>query len=274
MTCTAGHEDQTGAAVGSANEAKPEVLVFGGTLEGRRVAEWLGGRGTCRVLYSALTDYGGSLVQDAPNVSSMAGPMLPDRMEELMRDRAFACVIDATHPYAVGISGSIKATTQATGTRLLRVLREGEPEGPWVGVGSAREAAEYVAETAGRVLLTTGSKELSVYAQVIPDFTERVFARILPVASSLAAASELGLAASHVIAMQGPFSRQFNVALMRELDVSVMVTKASGSAGGFWEKVDAARECGVQVVVIHRPLDEEGIGTEELFGILEEDLSL
>ncbi|MBO4365092.1 MAG: precorrin-6A/cobalt-precorrin-6A reductase, partial [Eggerthellaceae bacterium] len=111
--------------------------------------------------------------------------------------------------------------------------------------------------------------DLPVYAQVVPDFTERFYVRILPVASSLAAAAELGIPTSHVVAMQGPFSQQFNEALMRELGVQTMVTKASGTAGGFWEKVDAARACGVQVVVIHRPLDEEGVSVQDLYSILE-----
>ena len=252
------------------NAALPRVLVFGGTFEGRRIAEWLGARGTCQVLYSALTEYGGSLLEGVPNVQALTGPMLPDRMEELMRAYQLTCVIDATHPYASGVSASIAGATQATGTLLYRVIREGEPQGPWVGVANAQEAAEYVAGTQGRVLLTTGSKELPVYARTIPDFTDRVYARILPVASSLAAASELGIPTSHVIAMQGPFSKQLNMALMRELDIAVMVTKASGNAGGFWEKVEAAQECGVQVVVIHRPLDEEGLDADRMCGILEQ----
>ena len=57
--------------------------------------------------------------------------------------------------------------------------------------------------------------------------------------------------------MQGPFSEELNRALIRQLGTSVLVTKASGRAGGFEEKIRAARACGNTVVVIHRPVREE-----------------
>ena len=239
------------------------MLVFGGTSEGRELAEWLGARGTCAVVVSSLTEYGGSLVEALPNVESLTGRMLPQDMEALMRDRGFACVVDATHPYAAGVSASIAGACAATGTPLMRVLREGEPDGPWVGVGSAAEAAEHVARCTGNVLLTTGSNDLATYVAAMPDFADRLYARVLPVAKSISLAEELGIPTSHVIAMQGPFSKELNVALMREFDIKTVVTKASGKAGGFWEKVEAARECDAELVVIHRPVDEEGMNLEE-----------
>lgn len=252
----------------------PSVLVFGGTTEGRELAEWLGARGSCAVVVSSLTEYGGSLVEDLPNVESLTGRMLPNDMEGLMRARQFACVIDATHPYAAGVSESISGACAATGTPLLRVLREGEPEGPWTGVDSAAEAAAYVAGRPGNVLLTTGSNDLPTYVAATPDFAERLYARVLPVAKSIALADELGIPTSHVIAMQGPFSKELNVALIREFDIETVVTKASGKAGGFWEKVEAARECNAELVVIHRPLDEEGLSMEEAKRELERTFEL
>lgn len=247
----------------------PAVLVFGGTSEGRAIAEWLGERGTCQVLYSALTEYGGSLVEGVPHLQALTGAMPPPQMEALMRDRSPVCVIDATHPYAASVSGSIARSAQATGVPLLRVLREGEPEGTWTEVDDVHAAAVLAARTEGRVLLTTGSKDLPVYVGAMEDFADRLFVRILPVASSLEAAAALGIPTSHIVAMQGPFSKGLNVALLRELNIDMMVTKASGAAGGFWEKADAARECGVRLVVIRRPVDEDGVDVEELKRMLE-----
>ena len=243
-------------------EGRPSALVFGGTTEGREMAEWLSARDSCSVAVSSLTEYGGSLVDGLPNVESLTGRMLPPDMEELMRARAFTCVIDATHPYAAGVSASIATACEATSTPRLRILREGEPDGPWVGVDTVEEAARYVAGREGPVLLTTGSNDLATYVHAIPDFAERLYARILPVEKSLALANELGIPTSHIIAMQGPFSQALNEALIREFDIRTVVTKASGKAGGFWEKVNAARACGTELVVIHRPLDEEGLSID------------
>lgn len=250
------------------------MLVFGGTTEGRELAEWLSARGTCAVVVSSLTEYGGSLVEELPNVESLTGGMLPSDMEALMRSRGFACVVDATHPYAVGVSASIAEAAEAAGVPVVRILREGEPEGPWTSVDSAEEAARYVANREGAVLLTTGSNDLSAYVNALGDYAERLYVRVLPLAKSLALVDELGIPASHVIAMQGPFSKELNVALIREFDVKTMVTKASGKAGGFWEKVDAARECDVELVVVRRPVDEQGLSIDEAKAALEEAYGL
>lgn len=253
---------------------RPDVLVFGGTSEGRELAEWLGARGTCDVVVSSLTEYGGSLVEGIPNVESLTGRMLPEDMETLMRQRSFACVVDATHPYAAGVSASIAKTASVCGVPVVRVLREGEPEGPWQTADSPADAARLVAQKPGAVLLTTGSKDLPTYVQAMPDFAERLYVRILPVASSLAAADELGIPTNHVIAMQGPFSKELNTSLIREFGIQTLVTKASGAAGGFWEKAEAARECGIDMVVIHRPVDEEGFDIVEAKAVLETEYGL
>ncbi len=60
----------------------------------------------------------------------------------------------------------------------------------------------------------------------------------------------------HVIAMQGPFSRELNGALYDMLDIRVMVSKDSGAAGGVPEKVIPALERDLHVVMIERPKEE------------------
>ena len=249
--------------------------MFGGTTEGRDIAAWLGERDTCAVFVSSLTEYGGTRVEGFPNVVPLTGRMLPERMEALMREHAFACVVDATHPYAVNVSASIASATDSCGIPLLRILREGEPQGPWIGVDDTRAAARHIAQREGPVLLTTGSKELPIYVEEVADFADRLFPRILPVASSIAQAKDLDIPTSHIIAMQGPFSKELNVALIHEFGIRTLVTKASGKAGGFWEKVEAAQECGIELVVIHRPHgDEEGIDMETAMLTLENEFGL
>ena len=38
----------------------------------------------------------------------------------------------------------------------------------------------------------------------------------------------------NIICMQGPFSKAFNSALIRELDIKYLVTKCTGKNGGFF----------------------------------------
>lgn len=241
-----------------------DVLVFGGTTEARELAAWLGAREGFRAVVSSATAYGGSLVPAGPCVDSRAERLDPIGMMRLMRERPFSCVVDATHPYAFEATENVRAAAAQAGLAVLRLVREGEPAGPWTSAGSVREAAELAAKLPGRILVTTGVKELAVYAQVIEDFRERVFARVLPVEESLRAAWATGIPEAHLIAMQGPFSTQLNEAVLHEFGIATLTTKASGTRGGFWEKVEAARSCGTHLIVVSRPAPEQGLSLEDV----------
>ena len=54
-----------------------------------------------------------------------------------------------------------------------------------------------------------------------------------------------------------------NTALIRQYGIRVLVTKNSGTAGGFAEKIGAAESAGVRVVLIEPP-DDSGMSMEEL----------
>ena len=57
--------------------------------------------------------------------------------------------------------------------------------------------------------------------------------------------------------MQGPFSREFNIAMLRQIGAAWLVTKESGAVGGQDDKIEAALEAGAVPVVIERPLEPE-----------------
>lgn len=78
----------------------------------------------------------------------------------------------------------------------------------------------------GHVLLTTGSKELHHFAR--PGLAERCYPRVLPMADSLERCLTLGFPPKNIICMQGPFSRELNVALLRQYHIQTLVTKDTG----------------------------------------------
>ena len=239
------------------------ILVFGGTAEGRLIVEWLDGRNSCDIVACTATEYGASLLLDGRNVTTLQGPLSSQDKQQLMSEHAFACIVDATHPYALHISESIEELARQHGTNVLRIVRDQYPEGSWTSVVSVQEAARYVAGRKGNVLTTTGSKNLAVFIQALPDFADRLYARILPVPESIGIARNLGIPTDHIIAMQGPFSVQMNRALIREFGIACMVSKQSGSTGGFGEKVQAAQECGIELVVVAPPEQRDGMQLED-----------
>lgn len=202
-------------------------------------------------------------------IKVLRGRMDRYQMEEFIRNQGIHLVIDATHPHARLVSEEIQEACGRTGVRLERCLRaEGEQNKvrDWVEVDSIQEAVSFLSSVSGVIFATTGSKELEALCQ-IPDYQKRVYARVLPTSNVLRKCEKLGITGSHLIAMQGPFSTEMNTLFLRQTKAEWLLTKDSGRAGGFQEKVEAARENGTRVVVIRRP-EEDGISLEEAMEVL------
>lgn len=227
---------------------KKRLLIFGGTTEAREFLE-LGLPAICCV----TTDYGARLLENIENVEVVVGRLKAEEMESLMRKREITCVIDATHPYAKEATANIKAACKGTSLPLLRLLRdEAEDSECDVKVSSCGEAAEFLNGAEGNALLTVGSKELADFTSV-RDYGKRLFARVLPSSEVIKKCEKLGFDAGHIIAVQGPFSVRFNEELLLMTEARYVVTKNSGSSGGVESKLMAARNIGVEVIMVERP---------------------
>ena len=250
-----------------------KLCVFAGTTEGRELVRFLCAQGV-KVTACVATEYGETLLEEGENLTVSARRMDRQEMADLFRREGFRMVVDATHPYAAVVTENIAAACRETGTEYLRLLRPASAgaEGA-VYVPDVPAAAEYLAGTQGNILLTTGSKELGNFTR-IPDFALRVYARVLPMASSLEACGAAELPPAHIIAMQGPFSKELNVALLKAVSAAWLVTKDGGGAGGFAEKAEAAREAGVRLLVIGRPPQRSGLSLEDTTDLLCEKLGL
>ena len=184
-------------------------------------------------------------------------------MEELFRKENPEIVLDATHPYAAEVTKNIRTACESAGVLYQRILRpEGETNSEAIYVESTEEAAAFLSGTEGNIFLTTGSKELAKFTG-IPDYKERLFARVLSIPSVIRSCAELGIEGKHLIGMQGPFSAEINEAMLRQFQCSYLVTKDTGLAGGFPEKMEACQRCGVTPVIIGRPLKEEGLSLQD-----------
>ena len=212
----------------------PALRIFAGTTEGRLLCEWASGAGIPARAYAA-TEYGGELLGELPGIEVHAG-----RLDEADMERELSgarIVVDATHPFATLASGNIRAASLAVGARCLRLARpvEALPKGV-VSVASIACAARFLSENPGRALLTTGSKELAPYTRVA-DFAKRFFVRVLPLPGAITKCIDAGFSPSHVIGMQGPFTRELNEAMLRQVGAQWLVTKDSGTVGGTAEKI-------------------------------------
>lgn len=242
-----------------------KVLLFGGTVEGRTVAEYLNAK-KIPAMVCVATEYGESLLPQGEYLELSHERLDEKQMEERMLQMEDGLVIDATHPYAQVVTENIQAACDRTGTAYLRVIRQEsqrlEEADTITYVKSIREAVEYLETTSGNILVTTGSKELASYTS-LTDYQERIYARVLSLVEVVSSCAQLGIEGKHLLCMQGPFSREMNVALIHQFDIQWLVTKESGRAGGFLEKYQAAKDTGCKMIVIGRPKEESGMELEE-----------
>ncbi len=232
------------------------VLVFGGTTEGRDLTQWLCQQGI-EHLVCVATAYGKTLLP--PQARVQVGRLILSDMVALM-GQGFTHVVDATHPYADVVTATVQDACAQVGLPCLRLLRRLEAQGNWLRVANTAAAVEAVARLEGNVLLTVGAKEVGQYASL----AQRCYPRVLPMVSSLEACAQAGIPPKQIIAMQGPFTLEMNQAMLDQYHIQIVVTKYTGQAGGFPQKVEAAQSRGCTVVAIDPPTVESGLTLEEI----------
>ena len=159
------------------------------------------------------TEYGAAVMEPMAGITVHEGRLDEREMEKRLTSDTL--LIDATHPYAAAVTDNLRAACAKSGARYERLLRPALPYQNCEIVLNTADAVDWLNAHPGKVLLTTGSKELEAYTAV-QDFQTRLFPRVLPTASVLEKCAALGFPGAHIIAMQGPFSQAMNAALLRE----------------------------------------------------------
>lgn len=247
---------------------RKQVIIFAGTTEGRTISEYLASF-KVPVTACVATEYGETLLTENEYLKVHAGRMDQEEIAAFIREKGAELVIDATHPYAAVVSENVAAACEREQVDYVRLIRGSSAESvdQAVLVGSVDEAVEYLKKTEGNILATTGSKELFKYTQ-IPGFEKRVFARVLSTGEVAAACEKLGFVGKNLICMQGPFSEELNIAMLHQFDCKYLVTKETGKAGGFEEKLHAAKAAGATLVLVGRPPEQKGYSYDEVLEMM------
>lgn len=257
-----------------------KVLIYSGTTEGRMLAQQLAQAGIeCDV--HVATEYGQIVMPQLDRVNVHVGRLDANEMYEAARN-GYAAVVDATHPFATEVSANIRKSLETLDVPYIRLARKmdivtdtaQENEGGNTGNrnsgnGHVRYFADYescaaaLEATDGNILLTTGSKELGIFCND-GKLCERLYVRVLPGQDNIALCEAAGIRGKQIIAMQGPFSTEMNTALINQFSIKYLVTKASGEHSGFAEKLEAARNCGIEAFVIGMQAEDKGLSYDEV----------
>ena len=249
-----------------------KVLIFAGTSEGRELSELLSHAGIAHTVCVA-TGYGGMMIEGNDYADVHCGRMDDKQIGELMEQGAYELVADATHPYAYEVTENIRKAVRESknGIRYIRLKRDTQSlsgEGNILYFDNSEDCAAALEQTEGNILLTTGTKELSVYA-THEKLKGRLYARVIPSEESIRLCNEAGIFGKNIIAMQGPFDCGMNEAMIDMFDIRHMVSKQSGTAGGFTEKVLSTGHKNIPLYVIGCKETDEGCTFEEAVSEIE-----
>ena len=229
------------------------LWLFSGTSDGNQIAKDLIAK-NCFLKVFVATPYGKNVaVKTLPLELIHTGRLTVDDIFEIGRIDTPEKVIDATHPFAMEISKNLMEFCQIREVPYIRYERPEESiEGNNVYfVENIRQAADKAKKIGRQIFLTLGSKNIDPF--LCEELLERIYIRMLPDPQLIQDLLFKGVSPDRIIAIQGPFSIALNKALMVDGSIDCLITKSSGKEGGIKDKVTAAQELDISVIVIKRP---------------------
>ncbi|NRD79181.1 precorrin-6A reductase [Bacillus sp. BRMEA1] len=247
------------------------ILLLAGTSDARALAIEIKKAGYS-LLATVVTDNAAMELQGS-GIDVKAGRLTEEEMAGLIKAKDVQVVVDASHPFAEEASKNAISAAKSADIPYIRYERESQTfqYDRMKVVESYEEAAEIAAAKKGVVMLTTGSKTLQVFTKKllgIPDI--RLLCRMLPRVDNMEKCEQLGFPQKNIVAIQGPFTKEFNEALYKQYGVTLMITKESGKVGSVDEKVEAAIELGIDVIMIGRPKMNYGMAYTDFHSVIQE----
>ncbi|GHA30813.1 precorrin-6A reductase [Devosia pacifica] len=234
-----------------------KVLILGGTGEARALASALSGAGHQPTTALAGRTSAIDALAGAVHIGAFGGA---EGLSNYLKSEGFERLVDATHPYAAQISGNAVAAAELCGIALVRLVRpcwEPADGDAWVRVADIAEASHMLPANAN-VLLTTGHRGLEQFAERSDcSFTARL---IEP--SDVSPPEHM-----KVLLSRPPHAYESECALLQRLGATHLVTKNAGGRQTA-QKLVAARDLGVEVVMIERPVLAAADEVEDVAAVL------
>jgi len=247
-----------------------KVWLIGGTSESAELALALKAQGIPFVV-TVTTEPARDLYSAATQV--VVGKLTAAQMETFVQQQQVRCVLDASHPFAQVVSERAIAVAQGLSqVTYIRYEREQlcppalpahipgqthlQNDAPHVCIDTSLAALLNSSQLCHqRILFTLGYRMLLAHLAELTQLrqTSKLFVRILPSPEALSAALAAGFGAQEIVALRPPISEELEKALWQQWNLSLVVAKASGQAGGEATKRRVAADLGVQLRLLARP---------------------
>ena len=256
-----------------------KIFLLGGTKDSINIIEHVKMNYDAYILTTTTTEYGARLAKEGGSDDTIARPLLKDEIIEIIENENFDLLIDATHPFAEHITQTSSSIARELKIPYVRFERpttnlENVDTSHINYVDSFDEAGKLIADefNQGNVLHFAGANTMEDILKHVS--VDRFYPRILKVESSIAKCEKLGVDPKHIIAMTGAASLEENIDLIEKYDAKVMITKESGEVGGVVEKIEAANQKDVAVIMIQRPKIDELNKNDVVSNLNELDIKL
>lgn len=235
-----------------------KIFLLGGTKDSTNIIEHIKENYDSYILTTTTTEYGAKLAREGGSDDTIARPIPKDEIKEMILNEKFDILIDATHPFAKHITQTSTSIAKELKLPYIRFERpttnlENIDTSHIHYVDSFDEAGKLIENefSEGNVLHFAGANTMGDILKYVS--VDRFYPRILKVESSIEKCKSLNVDSNHIIPMKGAASLEENIELIERYDASVMITKESGEIGGVIEKIEAANEKDVAVIMIQRP---------------------
>lgn len=228
------------------------IWIVGGTSDTTKLLDLLSGKiDFSKLIVSVTTDYGEQLL-NYYKVKIIKGKIEKEEILNFIEENQIESIIDTSHPYAENISKNILEIIDLEKINYMRYERAKSIENNEYTFESLEKLIDYINENMKNevVLSTLGSKAISALAKIENN---KVFLRILPTVESVKSAIEHSFLPKNIIAIQGPFSKEFEEEMLKFYKTTVLLTKDSGEAGGVLEKVEVCKKLGIKCLIVSRP---------------------
>jgi precorrin-6A/cobalt-precorrin-6A reductase len=231
------------------------VLILGGTGEALQIADHLAGRPDLLVTSSLAGRVNES--KKPSGLVRIGGFGGVDGLTAYLTSQRIQIVIDATHPYAAQMSHHAELACQQAQVPLIAFKRAAwtaQPQDRWLHAADFCDAASMIDNEQCRVFLSIGRQELSAFSRC-----DKAWFLIRAIEEPQVRLPQK----SRVILSRGPFSLDEEKKILRREDITHVVTKNSGGAATY-AKIQAARDLGIEVVMIARPAKGQTVALQQL----------
>ena len=235
-----------------------KILILGGTKDSTNIIEHVKRNYDSYILTTTTTEYGARLARQSGSDDVIARPLPKDELINIIKREDIDILVDATHPFASHITQTSTSIAKELEMPYIRFERPTtnleEVDTSHIHYANSFDEAGKLIESEfseGNVLHFAGANTMEDVLKHVS--VDRFYPRILKVESSIEKCEKLGIDPSHIIAMKGAASLEENIELIEKYDASVMITKESGEIGGVYEKIEAANEMDIAVIMIKRP---------------------